>query len=130
MKIASSELQFTFSRASGAGGQNVNKVNSKADLAWDITRSTSISEEVKLRFKQKFHHFINDDGMVKISSKRYRNQPQNIQDCIKKLELMLEQVAKPPKNRKATKPTKSSNEKRIQSKKLGSLVKKNRQKVW
>lgn len=129
MKIPNSEFDFTFSRSSGAGGQNVNKVNTKATLSWDIDESTAISSAVKKRFKEKFSRFITAEAMVKIDSQRFRTQSQNIQDCIDKLHEMLEQVAKAPRKRIATKPTKSSQKKRVDSKKKNAQTKKNRQKV-
>jgi ribosome-associated protein len=129
MKIPNTELQFTFSRSSGAGGQNINKVNTKVTMIWEIEKTKSISSFVKKRFIEKFSTYINQDGVVKIVSQRYRNQPRNISDCIEKLHVMLEEVAKPPKKRIDTKPTKGSIKKRITSKKNKADIKKNRKKV-
>ena len=129
MKINTKEFIFTFSRSSGAGGQNVNKVNTKATLAWDITHSASIGEGVKKRFFEKFSHLITDEGLLKISSQRFRNQPQNIADCINKLYELLSQVITPPKKRIATKPSKASIAKRIKTKKNKSEIKQNRKKI-
>lgn len=129
MKIPNSEFDFTFSRSSGAGGQNVNKLNTKATLSWDIDESTAIGPAVKKRFKEKFSRFITVEGKVKIVGQRFRTQTLNIQDCIDKLHEMLEQVAKAPRKRIATKPTKSSQKKRVDSKKKDAQTKKNRQKV-
>jgi ribosome-associated protein len=129
MKINTKEFIFTFSRSSGAGGQNVNKVNTKATLAWDIDHSTSIGEGVRKRFKDKFSHLITDEGLVKISSQRFRNQPQNIADCINKLYEYLTQVITPPKKRIATKPSKATIAKRIKIKKNKSEIKKSRKKI-
>jgi ribosome-associated protein len=129
MQIPSTELMFTFSRASGAGGQNVNKVNSKATLAWDIRNTTCIADSVKFRFMQKFSNYINEEGLVKITSQRFRDQPQNIADCIEKLHALLKQVMNPPVKRVKTKPTKTSIEKRIKIKKISSQIKKNRQRI-
>lgn len=129
MKIPNSEFDFTFSRSSGAGGQNVNKVNTKATLSWNIDESKAISPAVKKRFKVKFSRFITTEGKVKIVGQRFRTQSQNIQDCIEKLHEMLEQVAKAPRKRIATKPTRSSQIKRVDSKKKNSQTKKYRKKV-
>jgi len=129
MEIPIKELNFTFARSSGAGGQNVNKVNTKVTLIWDIDSSNAISSFVKDRFKKKFSGYINAEGEVKIISQKYRVQSRNIADCSEKLHAMLESVAKPPKERIDTKPTKSSVKKRIESKKSKGEVKKNRKKV-
>ncbi|MBT4789959.1 MAG: aminoacyl-tRNA hydrolase [Halobacteriovoraceae bacterium] len=129
MKIPEDEFEFTFSRSSGAGGQNVNKVNTKATLKWDIEKTKSINQSVKDRFKNKFNRVIDGENGVKISSQRFRTQARNISDCIDKLHIMLKEVAKPPKRRVPTKPTKNSVKRRIKNKKSHSDTKKGRQKI-
>ena len=129
MRIPIAEFDFTFARSSGAGGQNVNKVNTKVTLIWDIEDSKSVNEAVKKRFKIKYSGSINSEGVAKIVSQRYRTQPRNIADCTEKLHEMLEAVAKPPKRRIDTKPTKGSVKRRITGKKNKGEVKKNRKKV-
>lgn len=128
IRIPTTEFSFTYSRAQGAGGQNINKVNSKASLQWNIQASPSLSTEVKERFQLKFSRFI-FGGMVVIHSQRFRTQKMNIDDCIRKLHALLAQVEFPPKARKETKPTKKSVQKRLQGKKLKSFSKKMRGKV-
>ena len=129
LKIDNNELIFTFSRSSGSGGQNVNKVNSKVTLTWDITQTQSINRFVKERFLAKYSNLLNSDNQVKIVSQKYRTQARNIADAIEKLHEMLETVKKPPKSRIDTKPTRSSIKKRIQNKKAKGETKKNRGKV-
>jgi len=120
IKIPFSEFEFSFARSSGAGGQNINKVNTKAVMYWDIDQSESISFDIKQRFKVRFPHFIVDGGKVLITSQKNRTQKMNIDDCIEKLLVMLEEVRFPPKPRKKTKPKRSAVEKRLKTKKLDS----------
>ena len=124
--IPFSEFSFSFSRSGGSGGQNVNKVNSKAVLEWDLERSESVSFSVKERFRAKYRGFINDQGIVQITGQRFRSQKDNIDDCIHKLHEMLEDVFAPPKARKATKPKRSAVLKRLSTKKRDSEKKRMR----
>lgn len=118
--IPFSEFSFTFSRSGGAGGQNVNKVNSKVVLEWNMAVSGAISPSVKERFASKFKGFLNDQGIVQITGQRHRSQKDNIDDCIQKLHQMIEEVFTPPKIRKATKPKRSAVLKRLSTKKKDS----------
>lgn len=121
------EISFSFSRSSGAGGQNVNKVNSKATLHWDIIHSEAISQGIKDRFLQRYGHYIVGDNVV-ITSQKHRSQNLNIKECKDKLLEMLRVVEHPPKKRMKTKPTYSSVKKRLDSKKKDSLKKQLRSK--
>ncbi len=127
--IDENEFSFTFARSSGPGGQNVNKTNSKAVLAWNITDSKSISEAAKQRFFSAFKNRINDLGEVIISSDETRDRMQNQQRCIDKLLEMVEEIWLPPKTRHATKPTRSSQRRRVEGKKHRSDVKAGRTRV-
>jgi ribosome-associated protein len=120
IKIPFSEFTFSFSRSSGAGGQNINKVNSKATLYWNIGETQACSEGVLRRFRDKYGQFILDSGEVQIVSQTHRTQKANMDECIEKLHAMLNDVAVPPKIRRATKPKKSAVLKRLQTKKKDS----------
>ncbi len=123
-----SEIVFTFTRSDGPGGQNVNKVNTKVTLRWNIIASANCPSAVKERFAKKFKNRLSDDGEVVISSTRFRSQIRNKADCLEKLNDMLEQVKSAPKKRKKTKPSKGAIEKRLNSKRLQADKKKDRSK--
>lgn len=123
-----SELEFTFVRSSGPGGQNVNKVNSKAVLRWNTTTSACMSEEVRVRFHQRFGSKLTSEGDLLLSSDSYRDQGRNRDDCLEKLKAMLSEVEFAPKKRKATKMSWSRKKKNEASKSARSDVKKMRSK--
>ena len=126
IQIPPAEFEFTYARSSGPGGQNVNKVNSKAVLRWQATKSPSLPEAVRARFLAKYGSRLTGDGELLITSERYRDQPRNIDDCLEKLREMLLAVAVAPKKRKKTKPSRASKERRLDSKKRDSTKKHNR----
>lgn len=128
-KIPTKELNFSFSRSSGAGGQNINKVNTKVELRWNIRKTLVCKKDVKERFLKKYSKKILPDGTVVVTSQRFRTQARNIADTIDKLHEMINSVAVAPKKRKKTKPTKSSIEKRLKIKKSKSDIKKSRRKA-
>ncbi len=130
IQIPSSEFQFDFTRSSGPGGQNVNKVSSKAQLRWYCTRSKSISEDVRLRFLESFASKITKTGEILITSDVFRDQLRNKDECLEKLARMLLLVAFAPKVRRKTKPSRSSVMKGQQSKRLHGAKKKNRKIQW
>jgi len=124
--IPQSELRFSFVRSSGPGGQNVNKVNSKAQLRWSVTRSESLPEDVRGRMLSRYARRINDRGEIVLTSQRYRDQARNIGDCLTKLREMLAAVATPPKRRKKTRPPKSASESRLRDKRAKAEKKRSR----
>lgn len=128
IQVPLEELEFSFARSSGPGGQNVNKVNSKAIMKWRIDEAAFVPSDVIERFKTSYGNQINKDGFVVISSETYRDQHRNIQDCKDKLAAMLKAVALPPKPRKRTKPSKGQIEVRLQQKHQRAEKKQRRQK--
>ncbi len=129
ISIPDTEFDLNFSRSSGPGGQNVNKVNSKVVMYWPIAESSALPQDVKDRFVAKFGHRLTQEQIVIITSDKYRDQKRNVEDCLEKLKEMLLEVLVPPKKRRPTKPSKSSVQKRLSGKKADSDRKKMRKKI-
>ncbi len=123
IRIPLRELEFRFARSSGPGGQNVNKVNSKATLRWDVGRSSALSAELRARFLARFAARIGNDGRLSISSQRFRDQGRNVADCLGKLREMLRGVARPPRPRRPTRPSRGAGERRLAGKRLQGAAK-------
>jgi ribosome-associated protein len=116
IQIRHEEFTFTFVRSSGPGGQNVNKVNSKAVLRWPVMQSPALPAEVRQRFVARFGRRLTGEGELVLSSQRYRDQGRNVADCLDKLKSMLAAVAARPVVRKPTKPTRGSITRRLEHK--------------
>jgi len=125
----SAEFQFLTSRSSGPGGQNVNKVNSKVELRFDIQNSLLLSDDQKLILIQKLAAKINSEGILSVISQRHRSQLSNKEDAVNKFYLILTKALKPVKRRKKTSPSKSSVEKRLSGKRIKAEIKQSRQKI-
>src|SRR5438105_13123807 len=116
LAIPETELQWSFVRSSGPGGQNVNKVASKAVLRWDMAGSPSVPAEVKARLRTLQRRRVTGDGELILTSQRFRDQERNRLDCLDKLREMILQAAVRPKPRRVTRPTRGSREARLQEK--------------
>jgi ribosome-associated protein len=125
----SSEFQFITSRSSGPGGQNVNKVNSKVELRFDIQNSVLLSDNQKEILLAKLATKISSDGILSIVSQRDRSQLANKEDATGKFYILISRALKPVKIRKSTRPTKGSVEKRLTVKRIKSEIKQNRSKI-
>ena len=116
----SHELSFSASRSSGAGGQNVNKVNTKVELRFNIEASELLSEEEKEILKHKLGKKINNDGVLIITSQSQRTQLANKKKAIEKFYATVIKALTPKKKRNPTKPSKASVEKRLKEKRIQS----------
>lgn len=126
----SSGFNFNASRSSGAGGQNVNKVNTKVELRFDVSGSELLSEEEKNILRDKLANKINENGELIIVSQSERSQLKNKEKVIEKFYILIEKALTPQKKRKATKPTKASREKRLEEKRIKSEKKDRRSGGW
>jgi ribosome-associated protein len=127
IRIPDSEFQWSFVRAGGPGGQNVNKVASKAVLRWDLSRSPSLPADVKTRLRTQQRRRVTSEGELVLNSQRFRDQERNRQDCLNKLRDLVRQAATAPKPRKPTRPTRGSRAARLREKRRRSTIKMGRQ---
>jgi ribosome-associated protein len=123
IRIPDEELTWTFVRSGGPGGQNVNKVASKAVLRWNVVASPSLPDDIKNRLQQQQRRRITVEGDLLLTSQRYRDQERNRLDCLEKLAEMLRAAAVIPKARRKTKPSRGSQERRLAAKKRRSALK-------
>lgn len=122
-----SELQFTTSRSSGPGGQNVNKVNTKVTLRWNVKDSALLTAEEKDLLLQKLTSKLTIHGELLISAQDKRSQADNKEETLRRLDQLLKQAFTRKKKRKATKPSKSAQQNRLEKKKKHAEKKKWRQ---
>lgn len=123
------ELEFSTSRSSGPGGQNVNKVSTKVIIRWNLLHSTLITDEQKMVLLNKLSGQLTREGELIINSQESRSQLQNKELALEKLDALLRKALTKPKARKATKPTKSSKVKRVDNKKRHAEKKQWRKKL-
>lgn len=124
--VPTRELPISFVRSGGPGGQNVNKVSSKAVLCWSVVHNRTVPAAVRKRFLAKYRKLISGDGRLVVSSQRYRSARRNATDCLNKLRAMLLSVAADPKPRVPSRPTRASVARRLDRKQRHARKKRTR----
>ena len=124
LEIPVSELSFSFDRSPGPGGQNVNKLNTRVELCFNVRNSGSITEPQRVRIVEALGRRLSSEGLLRIRSSRYRTQLRNKQDCIDKLAAKLAEALKPPPaKRRETRPSRAELTRQREAKRRNSAKK-------
>jgi len=130
VRISLSELEFRSSRSGGPGGQNVNKLETRIELLFDVARSPSLTDEQRNVLKSNLRSKLDTDGVLRVVSQESRSQWQNKRLAVEKFVLLLRKALKSQRKRVATKPSRSAKEKRLKLKKIRGERKKLRRESY
>lgn len=126
VSVAESDVQFTFSRSSGPGGQSVNKLSTRAELRLPIDAIDGLDDGARQRLRRFAGQRLTAGDELLVQSDRFRSQLRNRKDCIDRLAALVERAAKPPKRRKPTRPTRGAVERRLDAKRQAGEKKRRR----
>ncbi len=130
IRIPESELEERFMRASGPGGQHVNRTESAVELRFDVASSPSLPDAVRARLLARRDRRLTEAGVLVIQARRFRDQARNREDARERLAKLLCDALQPPKRRIATRPTRASKERRIEGKQRRGKLKRSRGRDW
>jgi len=126
VQIPLSELEFRFSRSSGPGGQHVQKASTRVELLFDVARSPSLDDEQRARVLNRLSGYVDSDGILHVVSQSERSQWRNRREVVERFQELMRRALARRKQRRATRPTAASREKRLEQKRRRSQIKRQR----